>query len=647
MKKIYLFYIVFLYCALTAFAQVQSEGEKLFRLNKPEAAIPVLEKEISQPGCDPLLYNYLGLSYYQIKKYVQALQVFENALSLPYTDAYTLNLNAGNAAFALNDLNKALQYYSAAELADPEKGSPVLNKANTFLKLKRWGDAKKSYGKFIELEPENPQTPKIKILISLLDKEIEKEKQALAALAAMTEQLPDDVANLKNASHSPEQKELVEGKLIQKPIPPVPSEKVDGILVQQAENLPESEYVDANIPARKNTSAESEYIEENFPVKSPLHAESEFVNEEFPAKSAELAESEAVHETLTEKALERLELNSANLPQANRSLQPVQKKAVNSAETENSVEKNPENQAMEEIINEEQVLADREQILAERGKNIQKIEKTQEEKPDEIKIEASELDRIQALDSLECSVSILTEDFTPDNDGVDDIARFALSYKNALKDPESWELLIKDQGGSIIKHYHGYSELPEVVEWNGLSDKGEEVVYSAEKYTVVLNVIPDELDIKKSGRQSLSDSKKFRSGIIFKQTGESEWKITVMSFRFDGDRETFEDLTAEQRVELDETIKGIVRQLKKQPDAKIVVEGYANNISGTEKENQESLIPLSQKRAKVIMDRLIKNGIPAKNISSVGLGDKNPLAAVKDTKNWWKNRRVEFLIRKK
>ena len=47
MKKIYLFYIVFLYCALTAFAQVQSEGEKLFRLNKPEAAIPVLEKEIS------------------------------------------------------------------------------------------------------------------------------------------------------------------------------------------------------------------------------------------------------------------------------------------------------------------------------------------------------------------------------------------------------------------------------------------------------------------------------------------------------------------------------------------------------------------------------------------------------------------------
>ena len=56
---------------------------------------------------------------------------------------------------------------------------------------------------------------------------------------------------------------------------------------------------------------------------------------------------------------------------------------------------------------------------------------------------------------------------------------------------------------------------------------------------------------------------------------------------------------------------------------------------------------MSQKRAKVIMDRLIKNGIPAKNISSVGLGDKNPLAAVKDTKNWWKNRRVEFLIRKK
>ena len=651
MKKIYLFYIAFFCFSLTAFAQVQSEGEKLFRLNKPEAAIPVLEKEISQPGCDPLLYNYLGLSYYQIKKYIQALQVFENALALPYADSYTLNLNAGNAAFALNDLTKALQYYSAAELADPAKGSPVLNKANTFLKLKRWGDAKKSYGKFIELEPENPQTPKIKILISLLDEEIAKEKQAMESLAAMTEQLPEDIANLKNPAHSSGQEELVEGKLIQKPVPPLPAEKVDGILAQKPETPPESEYVDANLPARKNTLAETEYIEANFPAKSPLPAESEFVNEEFPARSAEVAETEAVHEALSEKPSERLDLNSANQLQANRSAQPVLQNSVNPAEAEHSVEKNPENLVAEEMILEEQFLPDIEQILAERSKNNQKAEKSREEnQPEvkqEIKIEVSELDSIQAMDRLECSVSILTEDFTPDNDGVDDVAKFALSYKNALKDPESWEMLIKDQGGSIIKHYHGYSELPEIVEWNGLSDKGEEVVYSAEKYTVVLNVVPDELDIKKSGRKSLSASTNFRSGIIFKQTGESEWKIIVMSFRFDGDRETFNDLTAEQRVELDETIKGIVRQLKKQPDAKIVVEGYANNISGTEKENQESLIPLSQKRAKVIMEQLIKNGISAKNISSVGLGDKNPLASVKDTKNWWKNRRVEFLIRKK
>ena len=54
MKKIYFFgLVVFILCS-EVFSQVQSEGEKLFRLNRPEAAIPVLEKEIALPGADPV-----------------------------------------------------------------------------------------------------------------------------------------------------------------------------------------------------------------------------------------------------------------------------------------------------------------------------------------------------------------------------------------------------------------------------------------------------------------------------------------------------------------------------------------------------------------------------------------------------------------
>jgi len=34
-------------------------------------------------------------------------------------------------------------------------------------------------------------------------------------------------------------------------------------------------------------------------------------------------------------------------------------------------------------------------------------------------------------------------------------------------------------------------------------------------------------------------------------------------------------------------------------------------------------------------------------LSSKGMGGANPLAEWKDTKNWWKNRRVEFVIEKK
>ncbi len=50
MKCVYIIKLFFLFILFslmqTVFLFAQSEGETLFRLNKPEAAIPVLEKEL-------------------------------------------------------------------------------------------------------------------------------------------------------------------------------------------------------------------------------------------------------------------------------------------------------------------------------------------------------------------------------------------------------------------------------------------------------------------------------------------------------------------------------------------------------------------------------------------------------------------------
>ena len=46
------------------------------------------------------------------------------------------------------------------------------------------------------------------------------------------------------------------------------------------------------------------------------------------------------------------------------------------------------------------------------------------------------------------------------------------------------------------------------------------------------------------------------------------------------------------------------------------------------------------------MELLIKRGIEPSILDSEGLGGSNPIAAWEDRQNWWKNRRVEFIVTK-
>ena len=95
---------------------------------------------------------------------------------------------------------------------------------------------------------------------------------------------------------------------------------------------------------------------------------------------------------------------------------------------------------------------------------------------------------------------------------------------------------------------------------------------------------------------------------------------------------------------LDEVADEIRELAKSGTEVNVIIEGYANNISGTEKEQKEELLPLSQKRAETIVNELIKRGIDPKLLTPKGLGGANPIASQEDQANWWKNRRVEFRI---
>lgn len=474
----------------------KSEGEKLFRLNKPEAAILVLEKEIEKPGSDPVLYNYLGICYYQTEKYSQALAVFQRALLLPGSDQYTLNLNAGNTAFALKDYEGALQYFNAACTLQPESAAPVLNKANTLLKLKRWGDAKLSYENFIKLESGNEQTPKIKELIELLEQQIEKDRLAQEALAAQTEMLPGDLATLLADSGQNVEFEPVNEGLNAEPVTPRLYEPVSPEVNETS-----------GISQNPSSSVISEPVE-----TEQLTADMEKIL--LSLVKTDVSETAGDHSRPeAEKKSADAEIIGAQdgilLPELSGG--PDQKNADGSSQPENSMP--PDGAAEEGPLQDEDILlpgypTKPDGDVAEQENSLQS--RTFAEKSGMVLSSNMNADP----QAISCSVEVLTKKFTPDGDGVDDIAEFALSYNNASEKVGTWELTIKDKAGKTLKTFGSGGAVPEKILWDGSGDDGKRVIRSSEKYDVFLNIIPDPADTQRFGIKSVSDSKELYTGVM-------------------------------------------------------------------------------------------------------------------------------------
>jgi outer membrane protein OmpA-like peptidoglycan-associated protein len=74
------------------------------------------------------------------------------------------------------------------------------------------------------------------------------------------------------------------------------------------------------------------------------------------------------------------------------------------------------------------------------------------------------------------------------------------------------------------------------------------------------------------------------------------------------------------------------------------IEGHAVNISGTQREQQEELIPLSRARAETVLQALVERGLDQRRFTAVGIGGADPIVPHTDLENRWRNRRVEFVL---
>ncbi|SIP99616.1 OmpA family protein [Alkalispirochaeta americana] len=235
----------------------------------------------------------------------------------------------------------------------------------------------------------------------------------------------------------------------------------------------------------------------------------------------------------------------------------------------------------------------------------------------------------------EVVVEVSPQPFSPDGDGVDDIVSFEILADD--KSPiQYWMLEIFDPAGEFFYDVGGRGAPPGRVRWDGRARNGE-VVMSAEEYPWRLEVADVLGNTRVVEGVLLVD-------ILLERFGTG-YRIQIPSIIFPPDSATLDlDPDSETGAKNRAVVHRLAEILRRFPDYAILVEGHAVNLSGTDREHRQELLPLSRERALQVRAALIDAGVPARLLSAEGRGGSDPLVPHDDEVQRWKNRRVDFLL---
>jgi flagellar hook assembly protein FlgD len=241
--------------------------------------------------------------------------------------------------------------------------------------------------------------------------------------------------------------------------------------------------------------------------------------------------------------------------------------------------------------------------------------------------------------------------FSPDNDGSDDDLFINLKAEDRVP-LSSWTFVVRDpNNGREFWKIEGKANINERIVWDGRGSNGE-LVQSAMDYPFTFSAVNTlGLSSEMSGIIPV-DVLVIRVGDVLKM------QVPAIIFRSDNADFAGKDVDPQRGLDqnvIDNNIrvlKRIAEILNKFKDYSVRVEGHANNVTGTEAEETSTaggnipLVPLSQARAETVRKMLVSYGVDARRLSTVGMGGRQPVARREDRDNWWKNRRVEFILEK-
>jgi flagellar motor protein MotB len=224
--------------------------------------------------------------------------------------------------------------------------------------------------------------------------------------------------------------------------------------------------------------------------------------------------------------------------------------------------------------------------------------------------------------------------FSPDDDGVDDELTMFLDAQ-AASPIVSWSLEIREPQSpfQLFYSFGGTGFPPSRLTWKGRSSWGE-LVQAASDYTVIFTAEDS------AGRTSSLNGTIGVDVLVVREEGGLRLQVPSIIFR--GDYADFVGLAQDTVENNNRVLRRVAEILAKFPDYHVQVEGHANRSSLTS--DGIELTALSEARAKAVVEMLVNFGINRSRLSAIGMGGRQPVAEFGDVDNYWKNRRVEFLL---
>jgi flagellar hook assembly protein FlgD/outer membrane protein OmpA-like peptidoglycan-associated protein len=230
--------------------------------------------------------------------------------------------------------------------------------------------------------------------------------------------------------------------------------------------------------------------------------------------------------------------------------------------------------------------------------------------------------------------------FSPDNDGVEDELIMNLGVRDASP-IANWSLEIREPQPPYLLFYRleGRGSPAERTVWDGRSNaraSGSELVQAATDYPVTFTAA-DSLGNTSTIKAEVSvDVLVIRDG--------DRLRIQVPSIIFRENAADFEFLPSATVDNNLRVLRRIAEILNKFRDYAVQVEGHANPVARTQAEETNELRPLSDARARAVVNMLAEFGVAKNRLSAIGVGGARPVVKFEDRDNWWKNRRVEFIL---